>query len=149
MEINIRPFNLKKDLERVYKIEVKSLRYPWSKRSFIIALKVGARIDVAEINDVIVGFAVYRIENSMGAVLGHLLNIAVDPEYRAKGIGTLLLKSFERYCKENGAEYAYLEVRASNKGAIQFYKKNNYRIWGIKERYYSNGEDAIVMMKRL
>jgi len=149
MEVNIRPFNLKKDLERVYKIEVKSFRYPWSKRSFIMALKVGAQIDVAEINDVIIGFAVYRIEYSMDAILGHLLNIAVDPEYRGKGIGTLLLRNFEKYCKEIGAEYAYLEVRVSNKGAIKFYKKNNYKIWGVKENYYSNGEDAIVMMKRL
>jgi len=148
-EITIRDFR-EEDLRRIYEIEVLSFRYPWSMRAFVAVQNMGAKIIVADHTDYgVVGFAIFRVEHTRSAILGHLMNIAVHPEFRRKGIGSLLLRIFEEKCACRGAEYAYLEVRISNTAAINFYKKHGYKIWGIRKGYYSNGEDALIMIKRL
>ena len=50
---------------------------------------------------------------------------------------------------EDIVENVTLEVRESNQAAINLYKKNGYEEVVIKKHYYSNGENAIYMVKRL
>jgi len=148
-EVTVRDFR-EDDLRRIYEIEVLSFKYPWSMRAFIAVQNMGAKIVVAEHRNYgVIGFAIFRVERTRSAILGHLMNIAVHPEFRRKGIGSLLLRTFEEKCTSRGAEYAYLEVRISNTAAISFYKKHGYKIWGARKGYYSNGEDALIMIKRL
>lgn len=66
--------------------------------------------------------------------------ILVLEEYRKKGIGTKLLKYF------NNNQNISLEVRKSNIVAIEFYKKNGFRVVAKREKYY-NGEDALLMCR--
>ena len=66
--------------------------------------------------------------------------ILVLEEYRKKGIGTELLKYF------NNNQNISLEVRKSNIVAIEFYKKNGFRVVAKREKYY-NGEDALLMCR--
>ena len=70
--------------------------------------------------------------------------IIVDAEYRKKGIGTLLLNEIE----QKGIKNITLEVRESNKEAIEFYKKNGYRIEAIRKNYYGS-ENGYLMLKEL
>lgn len=66
--------------------------------------------------------------------------ILVLEEYRKKGIGTKLLKYF------NNNQNISLEVRKSNIVAIEFYKKNGFRVVAKREKYY-NDEDALLMCR--
>lgn len=80
---------------------------------------------------------------------GHISGIAVDKEYRMKGIGKSLLRTVEHDFLANGLEEVTLEVRKSNRDAISFYEKQGYKRPYIVKRYYADGEDAIVYEKRI
>ena len=73
---------------------------------------------------------------------GHVLSMVVRPLRRRRGIGTRLVAEAVRSCAGNDL---YLEVRASNEGAQQFYQGLGFRARGRRHRYYHDGEDAIVM----
>ena len=72
-----------------------------------------------------------------------ILNFCVYPEYRKKGIGTLLFNEVEKI----SVGMLSLEVRVSNSNAIDFYSKRGFREVFIRKGYYSNGEDAILMVR--
>ena len=76
-------------------------------------------------------------------------NIAVDTPFRGKGIGKALMEAMHKRAKEKGATQSFLEVRVSNANAIALYKKFGYESYGIRARYYEDGEDAMVMKRAL
>jgi len=77
----------------------------------------------------------------------HLLSIAVRPDSRRKGLGEVLLVELEkRLSRERPLK---LEVRQSNLAAIHLYSKRGFKKTGVAEAYYGDGEDAIIMEKRL
>ena len=80
---------------------------------------------------------------------GHISGIAVDKEYRMKGIGKDLLKTLEHEFIAKGFDKVTLEVRKSNRGAIGFYEKQGYKWSYIVKGYYADGEDAIVYEKKI
>jgi ribosomal-protein-alanine N-acetyltransferase len=77
----------------------------------------------------------------------HIMNVAVDPDRRRAGIAsTLLTRLFERV-DDPDAHYT-LEVRRSNRGAMELYDRFGFRAAGVRRRYYQdNGEDAVVMWR--
>lgn len=97
-------------------------------------------------NNKIVGY--YDNNNLVGILIYEqlyeiidLLYIVVEPIYRKKSIGTELIK----YLIENKTfEKIMLEVKCDNKNAIKLYKKFNFKIINIREKYYDN-QDAYVM----
>ena len=72
-----------------------------------------------------------------------ILNFCVLKEYQHKGIGSLLFNEVEKV--SNGI--MTLEVRVSNLNAINFYSKRGFVSAAIRKGYYSNGEDAILMVR--
>jgi ribosomal-protein-alanine N-acetyltransferase len=80
------------------------------------------------------------------ADIWHLMNIAVDPAERRRGVATALL---ERMLHRAGPEEPYtLEVRPSNEGAIALYERFGFRGAGTRKRYYRDtGEDALIMWR--
>src|SRR2546427_5785627 len=77
----------------------------------------------------------------------HLISIAVRPDSRRKGLGEALLVELEkRLSRERPLK---LEVRQSNLAAIHLYSKRGFTKTGVAEGYYGDGEDAIIMEKRL
>jgi ribosomal-protein-alanine N-acetyltransferase len=74
----------------------------------------------------------------------HIENIAVEPEWRGKGIGSYLLKFVIE--KNKNCDF-YLEVRPSNSPAISLYKKFGFFEVGRRKKYYGD-EDAIMMVRR-
>ncbi len=79
----------------------------------------------------------------------HITTIGVDPAYRGRGFGELLLLALFDEAIRRGANWLTLEVRVSNEVAQALYRKYGFEIHGTRRRYYSdNGEDAYIMWSR-
>ena len=93
---------------------------------------------VCEIEGNIVGYI-----NCWVSDITEILNFCVEKEYQKQGIGNLLYNEVLKI--SNGI--ISLEVRVSNLNAINFYEKRGFKRVAIRRGYYSNGEDAILMIK--
>lgn len=80
---------------------------------------------------------------------GHIMNIAVDPQKRARGLGAALLQSGLDYLQEMDGQTAELEVRVSNFNAIRLYQRFGFQIEKRIYQYYHDGEDGYMMCKVL
>ncbi len=79
-----------------------------------------------------------------------ILNFAVRPDSRSRGIGAALLRQALDWGATFPGEKAFLEVRASNLAALRFYEHNGFEVTGRRPRYYSSPiEDALVLTARL
>ena len=95
-------------------------------------------------------YFVYEVENNIIGYINcwitdntEILNFCVDKEYQKQGIGTLLFNEVEKVA--NGI--ISLEVRVSNLNAINFYLNRGFEKAYIRKNYYSNGENAILMVR--
>src|SRR5436305_1493081 len=107
---------------------------------FVLELSKPSGICLAAVEgDELVGYLVC----SRYDTVWHLMNVAVSPERRRAGIATRLIHNlFEQ--GEDSAPYT-LEVRMSNREAIQMYEGFGFRSAGVRRRYYhDNGEDALI-----
>jgi ribosomal-protein-alanine N-acetyltransferase len=78
------------------------------------------------------------------AEMWHLMNVAVDPERRRERVATTLIQHL--LSEIQGTDKLMLEVRGSNEGAIEMYRRFGFAAVGHRRRYYQdNGEDALVM----
>ena len=75
-----------------------------------------------------------------------IATIGVDPRYQRRGVGRALLHACE---DRTSMPSVRLTVRMSNHAAISLYEKEGYRSVDIWKRYYNDGEDGLVMEKRL
>jgi [ribosomal protein S18]-alanine N-acetyltransferase len=111
---------------------------------------------VAEENGDLIGYIMCRIEiglsnMGMGGLTrkGHVVSLAVMPERRRKGVASALLKQAMEGMQSYKAKQIYLEVRVTNDEAIGLYKKLGLETARTIGGYYSDGEDAYVMSKKL
>jgi len=111
---------------------------------------------VAEENGNIGGYIMCRIEVGLsnfglGGLIrkGHVVSIAVLPQSRRKGIASALMKRALEGMAYYKAKQCFLEVRVTNESGISLYKKLGFEITRTVNGYYSDGEDAYVMTKRL
>ena len=129
------------DLPSVIAIERRSFPTPWSLAMFVLELSKPSGICLAAENDD--GLIAYLVCARYDDVW-HLMNVAVDPEQRRRGVATELI---ERLFEEAGPGARFtLEVRVSNGPAIAMYERFGFRSAGRRRRYYhDNGEDALIM----
>ena len=129
------------DLPSVLAIERRSFPTPWSLAMFVLELSKPSGICLAAMTSS--GMAGYLV-CSRYADVWHLMNVAVDPGRRRERVATSLI---ERLLEETGADARLtLEVRASNRVAIEMYEQFGFRAAGKRRRYYhDNGEDALIM----
>jgi ribosomal-protein-alanine N-acetyltransferase len=97
---------------------------------------------VAECNGGVIGYVI-------GAVrwrnVGHVLAIGVDPPYRKMGMGSALMKETIERFRRKGVKMVRLEVRKSNLGAQEFYRKLGFTDRFEVPYYYGDGESAVTM----
>ena len=75
----------------------------------------------------------------------HLLNLAVHPTQRRRGVARSLLTAALDKARAQGAEVVWLEVRPSNAAALSLYHSFGFKEIGIRPNYYTdNGEDALI-----
>jgi ribosomal-protein-alanine N-acetyltransferase len=111
---------------------------------------------VAEENGEIAGYIMCRIEVGLsnygfGGLVrkGHVVSIAVLPQYRQKGVAQAVINRALEGAQYYKAKQCFLEVRVTNDIAISLYKKLGFEVTRTINGYYSDGEDAYVMTKRL
>jgi ribosomal-protein-alanine N-acetyltransferase len=146
------------DLERVIYINGMCLPENYSSVFFLdLYERCPETFVVAEEDNVIVGYAMCRIERSIPSFRlmglskkGHLISIAVLPKYQHQGIGEALLKEIMKAMVDHyDAKEMYLEVRVTNTVAIGLYKKLDFYVARTLQGYYSDGENAYLMSRKL
>jgi len=129
------------DLPAVISIERRSFPAPWSLAMFVLELSKPSGICLAATDgEELYGYLVCSRYDRVW----HLMNVAVAPERRRRGVASGLIA---RLVAEAGRELPFtLEVRVSNRDAIAMYEKLGFRSAGVRPRYYQdNGEDALMM----
>ena len=146
MAIHIRDA-IERDLPRIIEIERLAFPAPWTLASFQRELTLPfSRIMLAlpVPGDQIAGFLCrWLIADEC-----HILNIAVHPDSRRLGLGTVLMSEAISEAKSSGANMVTLEVRRSNLPARQLYRKFQFEERRLRRHYYGPGEDAIIMELR-
>ena len=131
------------DLPDVIAVERRAFPSPWSLAMFVLELSKPTSICVGAIsNGELAGYLIC----SRYHTVWHLMNLAVDLDYRRLGIASRLI---EHLLAEAGEEERYtLEVRVSNNEAIRMYESFGFRSAGVRRRYYhDNNEDALIMWR--
>jgi ribosomal-protein-alanine N-acetyltransferase len=141
---------MRTDLDEVLAIEKISFPAPWSRFSFEqeFLFPHAHLLAAAEsvFPDRVRGYLCFWLV----AEETHVLNLAVHPQWRCRGVGGRLLEYVVDYSRAKGAEEIFLEVRRSNYRAISLYRRFHFQPRGVRPRYYQDsGEDAIIMGLRL
>ncbi|HKJ04399.1 MAG TPA: ribosomal protein S18-alanine N-acetyltransferase [Geopsychrobacteraceae bacterium] len=143
MDFEIRPLT-EFDLSRVHQIEKACYPAPWSEDQLRQELnQAHAFVDVCWVGEEIAGYLCYWL------IAGEMqvLNVATAPAFQRQGVAQSLLLHAQDRCRMQGLSRTYLEVRVSNRGAISLYQKLGFVEDGIRPRYYSDNEDALLMVK--
>jgi ribosomal-protein-alanine N-acetyltransferase len=133
------------DLDQVCDLEESCFANPWSRRSFLSDLDSrDSCCLVIRLKNLVLGYIIgWFVMDEL-----HILNIAVHPRHRRKGLAQNLLSDILRRAKERGCRGATLELRASNEAALELYQGNGFRPVAVRRGYYRRPtEDAVVMLK--
>lgn len=133
----------RRHLPEVLAIEAAVYPRPWSSQLFEGELeRSGRTYVVARVGEAVVGYA--------GLLLiaddGHVATVAVDPAWQRRGVALRLLRELVTGALRLGANQLTLEVRVTNVGAQELYRRFGFAPAGARKAYYAdNGEDALVM----
>ena len=142
----IRPWKYE-DILRISKIEEECFpQEPWNFKMLASSFEADSFIGVlCEDGGEIAGYGGITV----AADTADIDNIAVTEEYRHSGVGTAVVNELCKIAKDRGVKKIFLEVRVSNSPAISLYIKCGFKGAYARTRYYSDGEDCLVMTKNL
>lgn len=146
LTVHVQPMR-RRHLRSVLRIEQQVYPRPWSSSLFMseLALRSTRAYFVARIGRDLVGYAGLM----MTLDEAHVTTIAVDPKRHRAKIGTRLLLVLVREAIARGATAVTLEVRMSNVGAQDLYRRFGFGPVGVRKNYYQEvNEDALVMWAR-
>lgn len=146
-EAHIRPMR-HEDLAHVSDIERRSYDFPWSHGVFRDCLLAGYQSIVIERDGEVAGYGIL----SVAAGEAHILNLCVEPKFRALGYGERLLDEMLFRARTASVREIFLEVRPSNENALALYKKKGFYQVANRPEYYQareGREDAAVLAKKL
>jgi len=152
----LRKFNMN-DLQTVMHINRTCLPENYTDYFFIeLHQRFPETFIVAEENGEVVGYIMCRIELGLSNFgfsgllkKGHIVSVAVLQQHRRKGIGEALVAQALENMRIYNAKQCFLEVRVTNTPAIELYKKLGFEVTRTIHGYYSDGEDAYVMTRKL
>ena len=124
-----------KDIYQVVAIEGRCFRFPKPESIF---REDEHKYLVAKDGNKVVGYI--GIEKILDET--HIINMAVDPDYRGQGIAKRLMQHVL-----NDEDVFFLEVRASNETAKSVYERYGFKVISTRKQYYPDNEDALVMRR--
>lgn len=130
------------DMEELIELERLCFAYHWTREQFAMGLERGVyRILGARCQGRLAGYIAFSlIEDEM-----EILNLAVHPDFRRRGLGQSLLAGAFAICAGKGIAKSFLDVKASNTAAIDLYRKFGYEQIGVRKGYYPDTrEDALL-----
>ena len=136
-----------KDILQISKIEEECFpQEPWSFKMLASSFETESFHGVlAEDGDEIIGYGGITVAFDSADIA----NVAVTEPYRNSGVGTAIIAELLKTAKSLGAKKVFLEVRVSNSIAMELYLKSGFKGAYARTRYYSDGEDCLVMVKEL
>lgn len=137
---------IRRDMSEVLEIEKNSFEFPWSEEDFIRCLRQRNCIGmVAEHEDRVVGFMIYELHRNQL----HVVNFAVRPDVRRRGIGTQMVEKLKGKLSQQRRNRVVLEIRETNLAAQLFFRNTDFRAISVLRDYYEDTtEDAYVMQYR-
>ena len=132
------------DLGTVIEIERRAYAFPWTEGIFGDCLRVGYSCWVFSLDRRVIGYGVM----SVAAGESHILNVCVDREFRRLGLGRKMMHRLLNIARQKGADTAFLEVRPSNRAALDLYQSLGFNEIGRRPGYYparQGREDALVL----
>ena len=133
------------DVDDVLKVEESSFHITWTRADFEREAKNDMAIYyVARVDGNIAGYAgMWHVVDE-----GQITNVAVMPEYRQMGIGSLMMEKIIEKAIEKEMTGITLEVKISNYNAQKLYTKYGFKPEGFRKNYYKDtNEDAVIMWK--
>jgi ribosomal-protein-alanine N-acetyltransferase len=133
-----------RDLDAVFAIESLSFQGPWRLNSFARAVDDPRQhFLVAELGRQLVGYGGFWVE----ADRAHIAKVAVRPDFRRQGIGSVILQRLLEDIRSLRLRHAFLEVRRSNLVAQELYRRFGFRFDRVQPHAYpDNGEDALIFV---
>ena len=141
MKPTIRPMG-EYDIDAVLAIEQASFSTPWQREHFQHEIVATYSFPfVAEYDGIVSGYVCLMslFEEAQ------ILDIAVAPEQRGRGVAQLLMAHAVAVAREKEAELLALEVRSSNCAAITLYERCGFVRTGLRQKYYEGRDDAVLM----
>jgi ribosomal-protein-alanine N-acetyltransferase len=135
---------LPSDLKTVTRIEHTAYEYPWSLGIFRDCMLAGYYSLALEVNGVTTGYGIM----SIAAGEAHILNLCVHPSSQRLGYGRQLLDALLERAHTCEVRKVFLEVRPSNKAALNLYYAIGFEQIGVRPAYYQAAygrEDAVVL----
>ena len=132
------------DAEVAAELDSKCFREETCSREYFFRVAQDKRREfwVAEKDGKLIACAGAEIDNDTAEIE----SLAVDPDYRRQGVGTILLLKLLSAVRKRGANFVVLEVRPSNTAAIKLYESFGLKSVGRRKNYYrDNDEDALIM----
>ena len=117
----------------------------WDEKMLLSAFKAGNFFGFVAEDGVPKGFITY----SVNVDTADMQDLFVEEDCRKKGVGCALVSAFIESAKLRGLKKLFLEVRENNAPAINLYKKSGFTSISIRKKYYSDGENALVLVKEL
>lgn len=142
IEVHVR-WLIRRDMPEVLDIESTSFEFPWTQDDFIACLQQRNCIGmVAELEGEVVGYIVYE----MGRADFHVMNLAVRPDVRRRGVGQQLITKIISKLRTGQRTEVGLEVRETNLAAQLFFRRLGFQaIRVLKDFYEDTVEDAYSM----
>jgi ribosomal-protein-alanine N-acetyltransferase len=142
--LHIRPLDLA-DLGAIERLEQRAYPTPWSRSMFASELAKPTSICLGAFEgDELAGYVI----TSRYVDAWHVMNVAVDPDLRRRGVATALLERLFELTRGDERRGYTLEVRVSNDGAIHLYERLGFEARGLRRGYYTdNREDALIMWR--
>ena len=131
------------DAIEIYKIEKRVFKNYWSFKSIKLEFTESkfSQISLLEVDSKIIGYIFQRVMPGQS----HIINMAIDLPYQHKGYGKFLLKNTLE--KDSEDTNVFLEVKEANFPAIKLYTDLGFEEIHKKDSYYSDGSNAIFMLK--
>ena len=126
------------DLPQVLELQRELAFQDWNEKQFSSEIRASyAYCVVCEDDGKLLGYAIFHLLGPDS----ELLSIATRSSEQRKGIGSQLLKAGLDKLTESG-DQCFLEVRDGNAKARAFYEKHGFKLYSVRKKYYSDGEDA-------